>query len=180
VTKKTSKVPVFLIYAGIIHAIGLALFMSMLMVTLPGPASEVPSQSSAIDFEIVPDSAPSAKIEQESEQTAALPSAPSAEDAADKPDAGDDVANVSPEAEPQDGAGAPAQEEPSAAKSPAQDKATPAKVAPRAGKKPVAQHSRASRPVVRRAAKSETKITPFSGALSGLFSPGAPANNRRR
>jgi hypothetical protein len=33
---------------------------------------------------------------------------------------------------------------------------------------------------VKRAAKTETKIAPFNGALSGLFSPGAPANNRRR
>ena len=36
VKKKTSNVPVFLIYAGIIHAIGLALLMPML-ITLPGP-----------------------------------------------------------------------------------------------------------------------------------------------
>jgi hypothetical protein len=36
VTKKQSNVPVFLIYAGLIHAMGLALLLPMLL-TLPGP-----------------------------------------------------------------------------------------------------------------------------------------------
>ncbi len=46
-------------------------------------------------------------------------------------------------------------------------------------KKPVVQRSRTVKPAVRRTAKAKTKIAPFNGALSGLFSPGAPANNRR-
>jgi len=182
VKKKTSNVPVYLIYAGIIHVVGLALLLPML-ITLPGPSREVTSQSSAIDVEIVADSPAQAKIETDSEQTAALPAAPGSEDAADKPDAGDDVANVSPDAAPQDATESTAPQEPSAAEAPPEEKsptAKSAKVAPRASKKPVAQHSRTARPVVRRAAKSQTKITPFNGALSGLFSPGAPANNRHR
>jgi hypothetical protein len=55
-----------------------------------------------------------------------------------------------------------------------------AKAAPRAAKKPVVQRGRTAKPAVKRAAKTETKIAPFNGALSGLFSPGAPANNRRK
>ena len=72
---------------------------------------------------------------------------------------------------------------PAGAKPEAEDKAAPkatAKAAPRAAKKPVVQRSRTAKPVVKRAAKTESKIAPFNGALSGLFSPGAPANNRRR
>ena len=61
-----------------------------------------------------------------------------------------------------------------------EEAATRAKAAPRAAKKPVVQRSRTAKPAVKRAAKTETKIAPFNGALTGLFSPGAPANNRRR
>ena len=95
--KKTSKVPVFLIYAGIIHAIGLALLMPML-ITLPGPGGSVESPSAAIDVEIVPASPLAAKIESDSEQTSALPSTEAG--AGTKADAeGEAVANVSPDAE---------------------------------------------------------------------------------
>jgi hypothetical protein len=181
VKKKTSKVPVFLIYAGIIHAIGLALLMPML-ITLPGPGGSVVSPPAAIDVEIVPASPLAAKIESDSEQTSALPSAtPSVEqDAAVEPDAGGDaVANVSPDAQPAVEQ-APAEAESPAAAKVAPKEAAPAKAAPRAAKKPVVQRSRTAKPAVKRAAKTETKIAPFNGALTGLFSPGAPANNRRR
>ena len=95
--KKTSKVPVFLIYAGIIHAIGLALLMPML-ITLPGPGGSVESPPAAIDVEIVPASPLAAKIESDSEQTSALPS--TEEDAGTKADdEGEAVANVSPDAQ---------------------------------------------------------------------------------
>lgn len=178
--KKTSKVPVFLIYAGVIHAIGLALLMPML-ITLPGPGSWIAPQSAAIDVEIIPGTPPAAKIERDSEQTSALPSA--AEDAAVEADEeGGAVANVSPDA------GAAVEEEPAEAKSPAAEatpkQAAPAKAKPRGAKKPVAQRSRSAKPAVKRAAKTAPKtahkIAPFNGALTGLFSPGAPANNRHR
>ena len=65
----------FLIYAGIIHAIGLALLLPML-ITLPGPGGEVAPEAAAIDVEIVPASPLAATIEPNGEQTAALPSAP--------------------------------------------------------------------------------------------------------
>lgn len=177
--KKTSNVPVFLIYAGIIHAIGLALLMPML-ITLPGPGSLVVPQQAAIDVEIVPASPLAAKTEPDSEQTSALPSdaPPAGQDAAVEPDAGGGaVANVSPKAEA-------AVEEKPAATSPAKEEAkpkdaAPAKAAPRAAKKPVVKRSRTAKPAVRRPAKTQTKIAPFNGALTGLFTPGAPANRRR-
>ena len=177
--KKTSKVPVFLIYAGIIHAIGLALLMPML-ITLPGPGGSVVSPPAAIDVEIVPASPLAAKIESDSEQTSALPSAPRA---------GCGGQGLTPRARPSP-MSAPTLSlrwnrrpprrslRPTAKVAPKE--AAPAKAAPRAAKKPVVQRSRTAKPAVKRAAKTETKIAPFNGALTGLFSPGAPANNRRR
>jgi hypothetical protein len=175
VKKKTSNVPVYLIYAGIIHLIGLALLMPML-ITLPGPGGEVASPPAAVDVEIVSGAPPQAKIEADNEPTAALPPAPTSEKTTDKPDIQGEIADVSPKSEPQDEARLPEQAAPSAAKS--EKKAAPAAVAPRAGKKPVVRQG--VKPAVRRAAKDQTKITPFNGTLSGLFSPGAPANARRR
>jgi hypothetical protein len=177
VKKKTSNVPVFLIYAGIIHAIGLALLMPML-ITLPGPGRLAVPQPATIDIEIAP--APlAAKIEPDSEQTAALPpAAPSAEQDAVEPDSGGAaVANVSPEAET-------SEDEPAVTASPVEDDAkpkdaVPAKAAPRATKKPVVKRSRTAKPAGRRPAKTDAKIAPFNGALTGLFTPGAPANRRR-
>ena len=174
--KKASNVPVFLIYAGIVHAIGLAMLLPML-ITLPGPGGEPEPEAAAIDVEILPSSLPDAEIVPDSEQTAALPAADPVEDkAADESD-GEAVANVSPEAEP-DSKAAP--EVKSATESPAKDEVKAKAAAPaKAAKKPVAQRSRTAKPAVRRTAKTKTKILPFNGALSGLFSPGAPANKRR-
>jgi hypothetical protein len=181
VKKKTSNVPVFLIYAGIIHAIGLALLMPML-ITLPGPGSLGELQPAAIDVEIIPGSPVQARIEGNSEETSALPSAaPSAEqDGAVEPEAGGGaVANVSPDAE------AAVDEKPADTASPVKEgakpkDAAPAKAAPRAAKKPAVKRSRTAKSTVRRPAKTDAKIAPFNGALTGLFSPGAPANNRKR
>ncbi len=99
--KKTNDASVFLIYAGIVHAIGLALLLPML-ITLPGPGRDAEPDAAAIDVEIIPGTPPTAKIEPDSEATAALPSAPDAveDKAAAEPD-GAAVANVSPEAEPE-------------------------------------------------------------------------------
>jgi hypothetical protein len=177
VKKKTSNVPVYLIYAGIIHLIGLALLMPML-ITLPGPGAEVAPPPAAVDVEIISGAPPQAKIDADNEPTAALPPAPTSEETADKPGTQGEIANVSPESESQDDAAAPEQAAPSAAKS--EKKTAPIAGAPRTNRKPVVRQGRAAKPVVRRAAKSQAKITPFNGALSGLFSPGAPANTRRR
>jgi hypothetical protein len=180
VKKKTSNVPVFLIYAGIIHAIGLALLMPML-ITLPGPGSLGEPQPAAIDVEIIPASPVQANIGGNSEETAALPqAAPSVEqDEAVEHAEGAAVANVSPDAEPA------LDEKPADTVSPVKEEAKPkdadpAKATPRAAKKPAVKRSRTAKSTVRRPAKTDAKIAPFNGALTGLFSPGAPANNRRK
>jgi hypothetical protein len=154
VKKKPSAVPVFLIYAGIIHAIGLALLLPMI-VTLPGPG-DVASETSIIDVEIIPAPATAANVVGEDEETAALPhqDEPGREQAVSP--AEDEQVTPTPSS-----AAAPEQEKPKvdAAKS--------------AAKKPV----RTARPATRRPAKTQFKIAPFNGALSGLFAP-APAGKR--
>lgn len=193
--KKQRKVPVFLVYAGIIHAIGLALLMPML-ITLPGPSDDIAPKSAAVDVELVPDSPSAAKVGQDTEQTSALPAAqPSAAEdvpvetpleaggseaeAEPETDAPGPVANVSPEAQPEADA-TPAAETEAAGPAPAAAEAVEKPAAQRSKTaKPAAQRSRTAKPVVRRAAKKRFKIAPFNGALSGLFSPGAPANRRR-
>ena len=183
--KRQSTAPVFLIYAGIIHAIGLALLMPML-ITWPGPGSGGAPKTAAVDVEIVPAYPFAAKVEQDADQTSALSAAPpsAAKDApveappeAEGPEAGAEqeadapsaVANVSPEARPEGDSTPPPKEKAEAAK--------PAKAG--AARKPTAQRRTTAKPAVRRSAKTQFKITPFNGALSGLFSPGAPANRRR-
>ena len=74
--------PVFLLYAGILHAIGLALLLPML-ITLPGPAGE-PAPAPAPTREIAPIDVivlppPQALTDAGPEHTSALPSAPPAE-----------------------------------------------------------------------------------------------------
>ena len=152
---KQINVPVFLVYAGIIHAIGLALLMPML-VTLPGPGRAIAPKFSSVDIELAP---------AEGELTSALPAAPqAAEDGAaieadPQAAAPADVAKVSPEGEP-----------------PAKDKAKAGNAkSAKPVKKPVAQRSKPVKPAAHRSAKKDPKIAPFNGALSGLFTPGAPA-----
>jgi len=178
---KQPNVPVFLIYAGIIHAIGLALLLPI-VVTLPGPVSGIAPENSAIDIEIVPATSPAAITGKEDEQTAALPSpeavpgeeAPTAERveaqpaADDPPDAEEEEEAIGPKAEPEDTTAVRENANSDAAKS-AQPARAPAK------KSAV---SRKTKPAVRRSAKAQAKIAPFNGALSGLFSPGAPAKRR--
>jgi hypothetical protein len=74
VTKRRSDVPVFLLYAGIIHAIGLALLLPML-ITLPGPDREsapVP-ETPAVGVVVLPPPQPLTDVGPE--RTSALPSA---------------------------------------------------------------------------------------------------------
>jgi hypothetical protein len=83
VTKTRSDVPVFLLYAGIIHAIALALLLPMI-VTLPGPGGETaPARAPAsapapeispIDVIVLPPPQPLTDVGPE--EMSALPSAP--------------------------------------------------------------------------------------------------------
>jgi hypothetical protein len=164
-------VPVLLIYAGIIHAIGLALLMPML-ITLPGSGGEIAPKTAAVDVEIVPASPSAAKVDQDAEQTSAPPSAQQSADEEAAVEAGSEVANVSPEAQPEG-------DFTSLAKTKSESTKPAKALTPRAAKKPIAHRSKTARPGVRRSAKTHSKIAPFNGALTGLFSPGAPANRRR-
>ena len=70
--EKPINVPVFLIYAGIVHAIGLALLMPML-ITLPGPGGGAEPKAASIDVEIIPATPPSPKVEPESSRKSTGP-----------------------------------------------------------------------------------------------------------
>lgn len=176
---KRITVPVFLIYAGIIHAIGLALLMPMI-VTLPGPGSLIAPKPAPAAAELDP-------AEADTDQTSALSAPPRpvedaapkgapAAGAAPKPDAPGDVANVSPPAQPEGHDKAAVKEKAEAAPE-AKDKAKADAAKPvKSVKKPVAH--RGARPSVRRLARKDTKIAPFGGGMSGLFTPGAPAKRR--
>jgi hypothetical protein len=178
-------VPVFLIYAGVIHALGLALLLQML-ITLPGPGREIATEPGAIDVEIVPGSPLAGKTGPEGEQTSALPSAAGAgeENAEVKPEQDAETAEpLDPEAEPKEEENAPPREEPEKAGKEDSEKAnagTAQSSKPIAAKpaKKTAAVRRAAKPPVRRAGKADKKIAPFNGALTGLFSPGAPAKRR--
>ena len=61
---KRITIPVFLIYAGVIHAIGLALLLP-LIVTLPGPGSMIAPKGTPVAVEL--------DAEADPDQTAALP-----------------------------------------------------------------------------------------------------------
>jgi hypothetical protein len=184
VRKRQRHVPVFLIYAGVIHAIGLALLLPML-ITLPGPGGEIATEPAAIYVEIVPGSPLAGETEPEGEQTSALPSAAVVgEEAAAAKSEQETVEPLEPEAEPKQEENGSPREEPEPADQTDPEKATAATAKPSA--KPIAAKPakktaavrRAAKPPVRRAGKADKKIAPFNGALTGLFSPGAPAKRR--
>lgn len=175
--KKKSNVPVFLIYAGIIHAIGLALLLPML-ITLPGPGGAIAPKAASIDVEIVPAAAEQtsalapAQAPAEESPVEAVGSEAGAEPAAEAPR---EIANIDPEAQPEDAQDSAAgQEQPAAATPPPDERKN---AASGSAKKPVAQRSKTARPAIHRSTRTQSKI--FNGALSGLFSPGAPATKRR-
>ena len=94
-----------------------------------------------------------------------------------KPDTPGALANANPTAEPQG-----RQEKASTGEKPviavprAKDKAKSSNANPKSVKKPVAQRS--AKQSVRRSARKDTKIAPFAGGMSGLFTPGAPSKQR--
>ena len=178
--KKPSNAPVFLIYAGVIHAVGLALLLPML-ITLPGPGREVATEPAAIDVEIIPASPPTGAIEPEGEQTSALPAG--AATSADDPsiETGEQAESSvlsGTEAEPEEKENALPQEEPEKADIAAPEQAKLKAIAAKPAAKKAAAPRRSVRAVARRPGKKDAKIAPFNGALSGLFSPGAPARRR--
>ena len=87
INPKTIKLPVWVVAVGFVHAAALALVLPML-ITLPTPTGD-DRIVKAVDVELVPAAQPAPKIEQDVDQTAALPSspqpAPAAEGAALQP-----------------------------------------------------------------------------------------------
>jgi hypothetical protein len=176
---KRITIPVFLIYAGVIHVIGLALLLPMI-VTLPGPGSMITPTSTPVAVDLDADeadpnqtaalSAPSKPVEDNAAfQAAPAPEPVAAEPKAEaKPDIPGALANASPTAQP---------EKPVVAAPQFKSQAKPATDnSGKAVKKPVSQRS--TKPTIRRSAKKDTKIAPFSGNMSGLFTPGAPARRK--
>ena len=164
---KRITVPVFLIYAGIIHAIGIAMLMPML-ITLPGPGGAIAPKPASVDIEI-------ALVEPDSVETSALPASPQADEgtAPIVTAPGADGAGTSGEAQSEaieDPTGE--KDEAAVAVSPSEGKASAGTAKP--AKKPAAQ--RRVKPAVH--AKNQSKIAPFNGAMSGLFAPGAPAKRQ--
>ena len=95
--------PVFLLYAGIIHAIALALLLPML-ITLPGPGREpLPApKAPVIDVLVLPP--PETLTDAGPEQTSALPSAPRSVEESAPVAAPPETAGIDPEKEPKDAA----------------------------------------------------------------------------
>ena len=174
---KRITIPVFLIYAGVIHAIGLALLLP-LIVTLPGPGSMIAPKGTPVavelDAEADPDQtaalpAPAKPVEDKAPpQAAPEPAAP--EPKADaKPDSPAALANASP-----DGAAGEARPCGASAQKPGQaQRRQPGKAVK---KNTVVRRS--TKPAVRHSANKDTKIAPFAGGMSGLFTPGAPSKPR--
>jgi len=181
VPKTPRTVPVFLIYAGIIHVIGLALLLPMI-ITLPGSRESAPPETSVIDIEIMPDRGHAARAAGAADTTAALPagaeaggdsSAPGAEPSAETSPSEEEDSQPSADEEQDEAPATVPAAAPDAEKAKA-EAGGDSKAGSEAGKKPV----RKAKAPGRRPPKSNTKIAPFNGALSGLFAP-APASKRR-
>jgi len=113
VKKKPSDVPVFVIYAGIIHAIALALFLPML-ITLPGPDAAPhptpPAKASAVDVVVLP--AAETLVDIGPDQTSSLPSPGAAEEGA-ATTAAPEASEPKPAQETKDSVSMPAPPQPS-------------------------------------------------------------------
>ena len=74
INPETIKLPVWVVAVGLVHAAALALILPML-ITLPTRTGDHRNVE-AVDVELVPAAQPAPKIEQDVDQTAALPSSP--------------------------------------------------------------------------------------------------------
>jgi len=74
INPETIKLPVWVVGVGLVHAAALALVLPML-ITLPAPTSD-DRDVEAVDVELVPAAQSATKVDQDVEQTAALPSSP--------------------------------------------------------------------------------------------------------
>lgn len=182
------NLPIFAIGAGVIHAIGLAVLLPLL-ITLPGPGGDIDSQAVSVDVDLVPSTPPSPRVDREVDQTSALPASPPSGASAPKDASGTGsdgvpgaVANVGPETSPSS-MPAPGQasvspgEAPAANAAPAtKPKAKAAKLIRAPAKKPVLAHVKPAKPLVRRPVKTASKgLAPFKGSWSALLGGPPPS-----
>jgi hypothetical protein len=169
------NLPVFAIGAGVIHAIGLAVLLPLL-ITLPAPGSDIDPHAVAIDVDIVPASPPSPKVDGDVDQTSALPASTEPGEA---PDAGPETSPTMP-AEGQEST--PAKEEPAANAAPAtKPMARPAKLTRAPAKKPRVAGVKPAKTPIRRPAKTPSKgIAPFKGSWSALLGGPPPSPSVKR
>jgi hypothetical protein len=173
------NLPVFAIGAGVIHAIGLAVLLPLL-ITLPGPGSYIDQHAVAIDVDVVPASPPSPNVDGDVDQTSALPAAT---EPAEAPDA---IANVGPETAPampaEEQESTPAKEQPAAHAAPAtKPKAKPAKVTRAPAKKLHLASVKPAKAPIRRPVKTPSKgVAPFKGSWSALLGGPTPSPSIKR
>ena len=183
------NLPVFAIGVGVVHAIGLALLLPLL-ITLPGPGGDLDPKAAAVDVEIGPADPSASKVAPDGDRTSALPSSPQTGDVPRPDTAGSDapaqpkdgasaVANVSPETSPSSMPAAAQEPAASASLSKKQQTkvegkgAKPAKVTRAPAKNPLLAHAKTAKPPIRRPVKTHSKnIAPFKGSWSALL--GAP------
>jgi type IV secretory pathway VirB10-like protein len=196
---KQINLSVFLIGAGIVHLVGLAVLLPML-ITLPGPGGDIEPKAVVVDVDLVPASPSSPKVEPEVDQTSALPAAPqtpgtpaSAEpvqapapgESAAQPEPKDaappTLANVSPES-------ALSTEERAVDAAPLKEKAKfegkggkPGKLTRTAPKKRSFSNAKGKSAAGRPARSGASSQPPYKGPFSALFNapPGATGKKRK-
>jgi hypothetical protein len=174
--------PLFAIGAGVVHAIGIAILLPLL-ITLPGPGGDIPQRPVNIEVDvgspdppqpIVPDVSTSRAVSDEA--TSALPASPQPDVGAAesepkseiKNEAPDALANVSPEASPDSGQDAEQEAAPSRAK-PAASAARAKRVKPKVeakSAKPVAKVVRAPQPKKPALARAKPSKPLFKGSTA--------------
>ena len=192
------KLPLFAIGACVVHAIGLAILLPLL-ITLPGPGGDIPQRPVNIEVDvgspdpprpIVPDVSSSCAASDEA--TSALPAAPQRDAGAaasepkseTKDEAPGALANVSPEASPDSGRdaaqeAAPSSDKPAASAAPAKrvkpkverKSAKPAAKVVRApqAKKPLLARAKPSKPLFKGSGARAKVKTPAQGSWTSLL-----------
>jgi len=182
---KQINLPIFLLGAGLVHLVGLAALLPML-ITLPGPGGEIEPKAVVVDVDLVPAAPSSPKVEPDVDLTSALSAVPPGAPAPAEPqDAAPRaaVANVSP-------AAATSPDEPAADAAAVKEKAKvegktkggkPAKLTRTAPKKSVLSSAKGKSVARRPARPRASSQPPYKGPFSALFyaAPGATGKKRR-
>jgi len=199
---KQINLPIFLLGAGLVHLVGLAALLPML-ITLPGPGGEIEPKAVVVDVDLVPAAPSSPKVEPDVDLTSALsavPQTPGAPAPAE-PDQGPPPGGSAAPAEPKDAAAraavanvspaaATSPDEPAAEAAAVKEKAKvegkakggkPAKLTRTAPKKRVLSSAKGKSVARRLARPRASSQPPYKGPFSALFNaaPGATGKKRR-